>query len=316
MEVYQGVAMTDGLNRKNHFIPLSTILKAYRDTWDRTIPMNIGHDRTKPIGYTRLTGVYMEPGKAYVTNEGAIMETTEEHEMLRKMIEVNDYQQFCEAHRDEIDSLVGKLKDVITDSFRVAPIGQAIYDLCNAWNKNGDNRLLSVGIMLNEHDEAVQLSFAGHVSDYVSTLKDSLEERKDTFNDLVERLYTENNNFGNAGDRPNKFTLIYGDVVCFDRYVVHPKYISGTRWEGKEEIVELAVSKEEASYLKDNKIICAPIKWVKNSKCTKCGADYLRCKCVKFIDEDVSENHIEYEQIGMTWTNRSAYYPEGELLLD
>ena len=33
MEVYQGVAMTDGLNRKNHFIPLSTILKAYRDTW-------------------------------------------------------------------------------------------------------------------------------------------------------------------------------------------------------------------------------------------------------------------------------------------
>ena len=646
MEVYQGVAMTDGLNRKNHFIPLSTILKAYRDTWDRTIPMNIGHDRTKPIGYTRLTGVYMEPGKAYVTNEGAIMETTEEHEMLRKMIEVNDYQQFCEAHRDEIDSLVGKLKDVITDSFRVAPIGQAvaikdndivkrlfpewinnfkdgltdinelesvystttdgekgvlipgvyfkdgyllfahqffrrtlsilnstneeffvsfeklrdipnlnvkvaldmdmvglpgtehpeieyqyirgpyfsedlklipegvtcyenehydnlfsnivgtqfywhkqdgtrtfeceelcdrenvsfdggntmlwgcryvhsmlnpstglpthldgairlyneenileridkkndiskcgknskyiklwridndfsvslwkelissfydvriinkdeficneekrvkileadsitffkllirkgiklrmpfttmiefgdtvtnfpticcgtletiytvleaIYDLCNAWNKNGDNRLLSVGIMLNEHDEAVQLSFAGHVSDYVSTLKDSLEERKDTFNDLVERLYTENNNFGNAGDRPNKFTLIHGDVVCFDRYVVHPKYISGTRWEGKEEIVELAVSKEEASYLKDNKIICAPIKWVKNSKCTKCGADYLRCKCVKFIDEDVSENHIEYEQIGMTWTNRSAYYPEGELLLD
>lgn len=710
MEVYQGVAMTDGLNRKNHFIPLSTILKAYRDTWDRTIPMNIGHDRTKPIGYTRLTGVYMEPGKAYVTNEGAIMETTEEHEMLRKMIEVNDYQQFCEAHRDEIDSLVGKLKDVITDSFRVAPIGQAvaikdndivkrlfpewinnfkdgltdinelesvystttdgekgvlipgvyfkdgyllfahqffrrtlsilnstneeffvsfeklrdipnlnvkvaldmdmvglpgtehpeieyqyirgpyfsedlklipegvtcyenehydnffsnivgtqfywhkqdetrtfeceelcdrenvsfdggntmlwgcryvhsmlnpstglpthldgairlyneenileridkkndiskcgknskyiklwridndfsvslwkelisgfyrensligqyfggidekyeqikkesaqrnsivdrsnkfipvdlnkgdglriffryspqidisdsydvriinkdeficneekrvkileadsitffkllirkgiklrmpfttmiefgdtvtnfpticcgtletiytvleaIYDLCNAWNKNGDNRLLSVGIMLNEHDEAVQLSFAGHVSDYVSTLKVSLEERKDTFNDLVERLYTENNNFGNAGDRPNKFTLIHGDVVCFDRYVVHPKYISGTRWEGKEEIVELAVSKEEASYLKDNKIICAPIKWVKNSKCTKCGADYLRCKCVKFIDEDVSENHIEYEQIGMTWTNRSAYYPEGELLLD
>ena len=86
--------------------------------------------------------------------------------------------------------------------------------------------------------------------------------------------------------------------------------------DGAPKTLKEAVSKEEASYLKDNKIICAPIKWVKNSKCTKCGADYLRCKCVKFIDEDVSENHIEYEQIGMTWTNRSAYYPEGELLLD
>lgn len=79
MEVYQGVAITDGLNRKNHFMLLSTILKAYRDAWDRPIPMNIGHDRTKPIGYTKLTGVYMEPGKAYVTNESAIMETSEEH---------------------------------------------------------------------------------------------------------------------------------------------------------------------------------------------------------------------------------------------
>lgn len=193
---------------------------------------------------------------------------------------------------------------------------EAVYDLCNVWNINGDNRLLSVGIMLNQRDEAVQLSFAGYVSDYVSILKVSLEDRKDTFNDLVEKLYIENNNFGNAGDRPNKFTLIHDDVVYFDRYVVHPKYISETRWEGKEEIVELSIPKEEALYLKDNKIICAPIKLVKNSKCTKCGTDYLECKCVKFIDEDVSEQHIEYEQIGMIWTNRSAYYPEEELSID
>ena len=39
----------------------------------------------------------------------------------------------------------------------------------------------------------------------------------------------------------------------------------------------------------------------------------MNCNCVKFIDKDVSENHIDYEQIGMTWTNRSAYYPEGVL---
>ena len=109
---------------KNCTQPL--IIKAYRDAWDRPIPMNIGHDRTKPIGYTKLTGVYMEPGKAYVTNESAIMETSEEHETLRKMIELNDHHQFCEEHKDEIDSLVEKLKGTITDSFRVAPVGQAV----------------------------------------------------------------------------------------------------------------------------------------------------------------------------------------------
>ena len=126
MEIYQGVGITDGLNRKNHFLPLSAILKAYRDSWDRPIPMNLGHDRTKPIGYTKLTGVYMEPGKAYVTNEGAIMETSEEHEALRKMLEANDYHQFCEEHKDKIEVLVEKLGDMVSDSFRVAPVGQAV----------------------------------------------------------------------------------------------------------------------------------------------------------------------------------------------
>ena len=47
--------------------------------------------------------------------------------------------------------------------------------------------------------------------------------------------------------------------------------------------------------------------------CSKCGTDCMNCHCVKFIDKDVSENHIDYEQIGITWTNRRTYYPEGVL---
>lgn len=35
MEKYQGVAITDGVNRKNHILPLNAIIKAYRDTWGR-----------------------------------------------------------------------------------------------------------------------------------------------------------------------------------------------------------------------------------------------------------------------------------------
>ncbi len=34
MEKYQGVAITDGVNRKNHILPLNAIIKAYRDTWN------------------------------------------------------------------------------------------------------------------------------------------------------------------------------------------------------------------------------------------------------------------------------------------
>ena len=75
---------------------LNTILNAYRDSWNRPIPINWDHDRTIPIVYTKFSGVCLESGKVYVTNEGAIMESDEEYKALRKMIEANDYQQFCE----------------------------------------------------------------------------------------------------------------------------------------------------------------------------------------------------------------------------
>ncbi len=126
MKIYKGVAITDGLNRKNHLMPLRTLLKAYRDVWNNAIPMNLGHDRTKPVGYTKLTGVYMEPGKAYVTNESAIMETNEEHEAMHKMIKNYDYKVFREKHKEELDVLIEKLGDTLSNTFRVAPVGQAV----------------------------------------------------------------------------------------------------------------------------------------------------------------------------------------------
>ena len=109
MQVYQGVAITDGVNRKNHILPLETLINAYRDAWSAVIPVNMGHDRTKPIGYTKMTGIYLEPGKAYVTNEVAFMETNEEFEEMRTFINARDYHVFCEEHKEEIDILKNRL---------------------------------------------------------------------------------------------------------------------------------------------------------------------------------------------------------------
>ena len=85
MIYYQGVAMTDGLNRKNHFFPFSTVVKSYHDVWNKPMPMNLGHDRSKPIGFTKLSGIYIEPGKAYVTNEACTTENKEEMEQLKPL---------------------------------------------------------------------------------------------------------------------------------------------------------------------------------------------------------------------------------------
>lgn len=105
MKKYQGVAITDGKNRKNHILPLRTLLKGYHDSLNTLIPINLGHDRTKPIGYTLLTGLYMEPGKAYITNTSEIMETKEEYEKLRRLLNAYDYEKFCKNHEKDLDEL-------------------------------------------------------------------------------------------------------------------------------------------------------------------------------------------------------------------
>lgn len=68
MYTARGVSMTDGKNRKNHKIPLKTMINAYNQHWNIPMVMNLGHDRSKPIGYIVLDGVYMEPGRAYIIN--------------------------------------------------------------------------------------------------------------------------------------------------------------------------------------------------------------------------------------------------------
>ena len=39
MQVYQGVAITDGVNRKNQILPLETLINAYRDAGSTVIPV-------------------------------------------------------------------------------------------------------------------------------------------------------------------------------------------------------------------------------------------------------------------------------------
>ncbi len=129
MKIYQGVTLSDGINRNNDNIPLNTILELYKTEWNSAIPMNIGHDSTRPIGYSKLTGVYLEPGKAYLTNNCAISESPEEFNQILKLV-YTKYFNFCEQHSHDIELLVKKLEGIITNQYQVAPIQEAvaIYD--------------------------------------------------------------------------------------------------------------------------------------------------------------------------------------------
>ena len=185
---------------------------------------------------------------------------------------------------------------------------EAIKELCQAWESNGDDRLIAFGIMINLENESAHVSFAGHVSDFVQ-LFNSIQKVVDiSFEEWIDNIHQKNNLFKSGDDYPNKFKLIHGDVVCFHRLIVSPSKIHKIWWEDGALKGQLNLSKDEAEYLREHKIIMAPFYRIKEDVCKKCGGDYSKCNCVKFIDKDVSDEVTKADMSGMTWTNRNAYF--------
>ena len=69
MKEYSGIAVTDQINRYNEIFSLHAMYSAYNMQWNEIIPSFANHDHTKCIGISQLTGLYLEPKRAYTTNK-------------------------------------------------------------------------------------------------------------------------------------------------------------------------------------------------------------------------------------------------------
>lgn len=169
--------------------------------------------------------------------------------------------------------------------------------------------------MVNLATEAVHISFASHVNDLFKLLG-SLPKLSDvTFEEWIETIYKQNNKYRVAEDQPNKFQLIHGDVLCFKRLIVDPTKIKKIWMEDEIVHAQLNITKAEGEELLQHKITCAPFYRIIEDKCSKCGKDYAQCSCLKFIDDDVSDEVVKADLLGLIWTNRNAYFPDGQLEL-
>ena len=159
-------------------------------------------------------------------------------------------------------------------------------------------------------DKAVQVSFAGQIDDYIYVLQDSKLSETESVEEWIQAIYEKNNDFGKANDYPNKFSLLEEGDLRFERVFAEESKIEKYRRPDGSIGVKFDLSYEDAKLLQKQKIILAPAYKVKLSICSKCGNDYRHCDCIKFVT-DVSERVKESEYLGMTWTTRSAYYPDG-----
>lgn len=127
MLLARGIAMSDGVNRKGHCITLKGILDAYKKNWNLGLPVGLNHDRTKFVGWNYFTGIYLEPGKAYVMQEMNVPETEEEKKLINTRYQRYYNTVFCKDHIEELERLKSLLGENLSRNCKVAPISSVAY---------------------------------------------------------------------------------------------------------------------------------------------------------------------------------------------
>ena len=210
------------------------------------------------------------------------------------------------AHEDMIFNFpVFYCKNVDAASY----VQGAMLDLCEAWNKNRDDRLISFSIALNiNKDISVQVSFAGHVSDFVKVyhLLGTKFPEEPNFLPWIEKLYHLNSSFKESHTKPNPLDMISNSGELYiQRRLVPSQMIKRYSVDRVGVSAELTMSKEELSLKEKLCIGISPVTIIRSSKCTRCGKEYRDCNCIKFID-DTTEEIKDIRFLGCTWTNRHA----------
>lgn len=186
-------------------------------------------------------------------------------------------------------------------------VQKAMAKFCKVWKANGDDRLISYSLRVNYNNEAVHISFAGHIDDFAE-MYEQIDEfpQRDKLFDWIEKVYNVNNRFEEVKELPDIADILTKSYeLRFKRAMVPQRYLVNRRKEGNALICCFEETPEKISELQKNHISIAPIYQVKNSICNKCGKNYINCDCVKFID-DTGDSINEFEWLGATWTNRHA----------
>ena len=103
---------------------------------------------------------------------------------------------------------------------------KTICDLCEAWKRDADDRLLSFGIAVeDQEDKATQISFAGHIKDLIRLFRNCSLLDFDTLDAWVVELYNRISVYEKADNVPDKSDLIDDGRLWFGRRFADEKQV-------------------------------------------------------------------------------------------
>jgi hypothetical protein len=199
------------------------------------------------------------------------------------------------------------------DALRNATATQnAIFALCSAWAKGGNDRLVSYSIGIVYGKREVILSFAGHVNDIVVWKDRGIVDFPPSEDQIAEWSEKVANKLSDIFHNSRKTTLETilkaSGLLKIERVFLKPEEYSDPTIDKATGAIKATfhVSREVADALSSGSLKVAPYNIISKSACSKCGNDFFTCKCIKYIDEEVGEIIKAFEQGGLFWTNRHS----------
>lgn len=113
MVTFKGIAVTDEINLYNEIFSLQAMFGAYEKQWNELMPSFANHNHTKSIGYSKLTGLFIEPKKAYATNAFCVPENEAEEKKIREYNYNHLYQVHITENIDKYNCLIEKANEYI-----------------------------------------------------------------------------------------------------------------------------------------------------------------------------------------------------------
>ena len=78
MIIANGTVANDRVNKYGERLLPEAIFSAYHQQWMDVFPYTVNHDSTRRIGSSRISGIFIEPGATYLTNQMLIPENDAE----------------------------------------------------------------------------------------------------------------------------------------------------------------------------------------------------------------------------------------------
>ena len=188
---------------------------------------------------------------------------------------------------------------------------EAFVTLCNAWHKNGDDRIISFSFCIPYQNFNATISFLGHVDDFVLYFADGFNQLPQNENMIKEWLlksYEYISKKFTSKKELQVFELLHSHgILNIGRCFVPSNRIKAI---GKNMEATLLLDQSEIECIASNGITAVIAYQDNKSICSQCEKDYSSCGCISTIDENVLENITEAKPIGLVWTNRSAFCNE------